>query len=197
MGKDPLDGETRSFPDIAKHLHEAGIGWVAIGDENMGEGSLREHAAMEPRFRNAKVDPQPQLRPHPRDQPQEAGPAAADVRRPGHLRPDRRGRHDQRPRPGRPRPRRARALHDPQARRHHHRVRGQPDLQPRADRVVQGRRRAEHHPPEAARLAWRSVLAGAAVRPRRSRRPCRRGRSGGAPPRSGSASCAPRRGAGR
>jgi aconitate hydratase len=54
-GKDPLDGETRSFPDIAKRLHEKGIGWVAIGDENMGEGSSREHAAMEPRFRNAKV----------------------------------------------------------------------------------------------------------------------------------------------
>jgi aconitate hydratase len=54
-GKDPIDGETRPFPEIAKRLHEAGIGWVAIGDENMGEGSSREHAAMEPRFRNAKV----------------------------------------------------------------------------------------------------------------------------------------------
>jgi aconitate hydratase len=54
-GKDPLDGETRPFPEIAKRLHEAGVGWVAIGDENMGEGSSREHAAMEPRFRNAKV----------------------------------------------------------------------------------------------------------------------------------------------
>src|SRR3546814_2922223 len=52
---DPLDGETRSYPDIAKHLHEEGVGWVAIGDENMGEGSSREHAAMEPRFRNGKV----------------------------------------------------------------------------------------------------------------------------------------------
>ena len=29
--------------------------WVAIGDENYGEGSSREHAAMEPRFRGAKV----------------------------------------------------------------------------------------------------------------------------------------------
>ena len=28
---------------------------MAIGDENMGEGSSREHAAMEPRFRNGKV----------------------------------------------------------------------------------------------------------------------------------------------
>lgn len=54
-GKDPLDGQTRPFPEIAKRLHEAGIGWVAIGDENMGEGSSREHAAMEPRFRNGKV----------------------------------------------------------------------------------------------------------------------------------------------
>ncbi|MEO6989789.1 MAG: aconitate hydratase, partial [Aquihabitans sp.] len=54
-GKDPLDGETRAFPDIAKHLHEAGVSWVAVGDENYGEGSSREHAAMEPRFRGAKV----------------------------------------------------------------------------------------------------------------------------------------------
>ncbi len=50
-GKDPLDGETKSFPEITKHLHEAGQAWVAVGDENYGEGSSREHAAMEPRFR--------------------------------------------------------------------------------------------------------------------------------------------------
>jgi aconitate hydratase len=54
-GKDQLDGITKPFPDIAKHYHEAGVGWVAIGDENYGEGSSREHAAMEPRFRNAKA----------------------------------------------------------------------------------------------------------------------------------------------
>lgn len=52
-GKDPLDGVTKSYPDIAKHLHEAGVQWIAIGDENYGEGSSREHAAMEPRFRGA------------------------------------------------------------------------------------------------------------------------------------------------
>ncbi len=50
-GKDQLDGSTRSYPDIAKHYHEAGQHWVAVGDENWGEGSSREHAAMEPRFR--------------------------------------------------------------------------------------------------------------------------------------------------
>jgi aconitate hydratase len=54
-GKDQLDGETKTFPDIAKHYAESGQGWVAIGDENYGEGSSREHAAMEPRFRNGKA----------------------------------------------------------------------------------------------------------------------------------------------
>jgi len=54
-GIDQLDGQTKSLPDIAKHYHEAGVGWVAVGDENYGEGSSREHAAMEPRFRNAKA----------------------------------------------------------------------------------------------------------------------------------------------
>jgi aconitate hydratase len=54
-GKDQLDGQTKSLPDIAKHYHQAGVAWVAIGDQNYGEGSSREHAAMEPRFRNGKV----------------------------------------------------------------------------------------------------------------------------------------------
>ena len=54
-GKDQLDGSTRSYPDIAKHYHEAGQPWVAVGDENWGEGSSREHAAMEPRFRGCKA----------------------------------------------------------------------------------------------------------------------------------------------
>ena len=54
-GKDQLDGTTKPFPDIARHYHEAGQAWVAVGDENWGEGSSREHAAMEPRFRGAKA----------------------------------------------------------------------------------------------------------------------------------------------
>jgi aconitate hydratase len=54
-GKDQLDGQTRPFPEIARHYHEAGQPWVAVGDENWGEGSSREHAAMEPRFRGAKA----------------------------------------------------------------------------------------------------------------------------------------------
>jgi aconitate hydratase len=54
-GKDQLDGQVKPFPDIARHYHEAGQPWIAIGDQNYGEGSSREHAAMEPRFRNGKV----------------------------------------------------------------------------------------------------------------------------------------------
>ncbi|GAC1534782.1 MAG: aconitate hydratase [Acidimicrobiales bacterium] len=54
-GTDPLDGQRRTFPDIARHLGELGVEWVAVGDENYGEGSSREHAAMEPRFRHGRV----------------------------------------------------------------------------------------------------------------------------------------------
>lgn len=54
-GVDVTDGATRSYPEIAKRYGEAGIAWVAIGDRNYGEGSSREHAAMEPRFRGGVV----------------------------------------------------------------------------------------------------------------------------------------------
>ena len=51
LAVDPSDGATKTYPEIAKSLHEQGINWVFIGEENVGEGSSREHAAMEPRFR--------------------------------------------------------------------------------------------------------------------------------------------------
>jgi len=51
LALDPSDGSTKSYPEIAKSLHEKNINWVFIGEENVGEGSSREHAAMEPRFR--------------------------------------------------------------------------------------------------------------------------------------------------
>lgn len=54
-GRSQLDGSVKPFPELAKDYHEAGLRWVVIGDENMGEGSSREHAAMEPRFRNGVV----------------------------------------------------------------------------------------------------------------------------------------------
>jgi aconitate hydratase len=54
-GKDQIDGQTRPFPEIARRYHEAAQSWVAVGDENWGEGSSREHAAMEPRFRGCRA----------------------------------------------------------------------------------------------------------------------------------------------
>jgi len=54
-GRDITDGARRSYPDIAKNYSREGIRWCAIGDRNYGEGSSREHAAMEPRFRGGVV----------------------------------------------------------------------------------------------------------------------------------------------
>ena len=54
-GKDFRDGSVDSYPNLAKKYSEAGIRWTAIGDRNYGEGSSREHAAMEPRFRGGVV----------------------------------------------------------------------------------------------------------------------------------------------
>jgi len=47
--KDQLTGKYKSVPEVARHYKAEGIGWVVVGDENYGEGSSREHAAMEPR----------------------------------------------------------------------------------------------------------------------------------------------------
>lgn len=38
-----------AVPQTARDYKAAGIRWVVIGDENYGEGSSREHAALEPR----------------------------------------------------------------------------------------------------------------------------------------------------
>jgi len=54
-GWDIIDGQTRTYPEIARHYGDNKIQWCAIGDQNYGEGSSREHAAMEPRFRGAVV----------------------------------------------------------------------------------------------------------------------------------------------
>ncbi len=48
--KNIFTGETKTIPEVARDYKKHGHGWVVIGDENYGEGSSREHAAMEPRF---------------------------------------------------------------------------------------------------------------------------------------------------
>ncbi|HVV03104.1 MAG TPA: aconitate hydratase [Puia sp.] len=47
--KNALTGEYGPVPATARAYKAAGIGSVVVGDENYGEGSSREHAAMEPR----------------------------------------------------------------------------------------------------------------------------------------------------
>lgn len=47
--KNQLNGEYGSVPATARAYKAAGIGSIVVGDENYGEGSSREHAAMEPR----------------------------------------------------------------------------------------------------------------------------------------------------
>src|SRR5262249_14340550 len=47
--KNQLSGEYGPVPATARAYKAAGIGSVVVGDENYGEGSSREHAAMEPR----------------------------------------------------------------------------------------------------------------------------------------------------
>ena len=44
-----LTGEYGTVPDTARSYKKLGIGSIVVGDENYGEGSSREHAAMEPR----------------------------------------------------------------------------------------------------------------------------------------------------
>jgi len=53
-GRDLLSGDaSRPFPEIARHYKSEGLRWVVVGDENYGEGSSREHAAMSPRLLGA------------------------------------------------------------------------------------------------------------------------------------------------
>ena len=54
-GLDRSDYQVRPYPEVAKNYKKMQVQWCAIGDQNYGEGSSREHAAMEPRYRGACV----------------------------------------------------------------------------------------------------------------------------------------------
>jgi aconitate hydratase len=54
--RNPLTGEQgQAVPAVARALKAAGRKWIVVGDENYGEGSSREHAAMSPRHLGAAV----------------------------------------------------------------------------------------------------------------------------------------------
>lgn len=53
--KNQLNGEYNTVPNTQRAYKAAGIGTIVVGDENYGEGSSREHAAMEPRHLGVRV----------------------------------------------------------------------------------------------------------------------------------------------
>jgi len=53
--KNQLTGEYAAVPDVQRAYKNKGIGTIVVGDENYGEGSSREHAAMEPRHLGVKA----------------------------------------------------------------------------------------------------------------------------------------------
>ena len=50
-----VSGKYEPVPVVARFYKASGLGSVVVGEENFGEGSSREHAAMEPRFLNIKA----------------------------------------------------------------------------------------------------------------------------------------------
>ncbi len=55
QAKNQFTGEYKQVHEVARDYKTQGIGWIVVGDENYGEGSSREHAAMEPRFLGGKA----------------------------------------------------------------------------------------------------------------------------------------------
>jgi len=53
--KNQLTGVYGEVPAVQRDYKANGIGTIVVGDENYGEGSSREHAAMEPRFLGARA----------------------------------------------------------------------------------------------------------------------------------------------
>ena len=53
--KNQLTGEYDSVPNVQRDYKANGISTIVVGDHNYGEGSSREHAAMEPRHLGVKV----------------------------------------------------------------------------------------------------------------------------------------------
>jgi aconitate hydratase len=53
--KNQLTGEFGEVPATARAYKAAGVSSIVVGDENYGEGSSREHAAMEPRFLGVSI----------------------------------------------------------------------------------------------------------------------------------------------
>ena len=53
--KNQIDGSYGEVPDVQRQYRSKNIPTIVVGDENYGEGSSREHAAMEPRYLGVRV----------------------------------------------------------------------------------------------------------------------------------------------
>jgi homoaconitase len=49
------DGSSTSIPDLAKRWRDAGTSWLVVAEHNYGEGSAREHAALQPRYLGGRI----------------------------------------------------------------------------------------------------------------------------------------------
>ncbi|KAK4453832.1 putative aconitate hydratase mitochondrial precursor [Podospora aff. communis PSN243] len=50
-----LDGSKHTIPDLARKWKDEGRPWLVVAEHNYGEGSAREHAALQPRYLGARV----------------------------------------------------------------------------------------------------------------------------------------------
>ncbi|KAJ3035824.1 aconitate hydratase [Rhizophlyctis rosea] len=53
--KNELNGEDGSIPDVARYYKSKNVPWIVVADSNYGEGSAREHAALQPRYLGGKA----------------------------------------------------------------------------------------------------------------------------------------------
>lgn len=50
-----VDGSTSSIPELAQRWKDQGLEWLVVAEDNYGEGSAREHAALQPRYLGGRV----------------------------------------------------------------------------------------------------------------------------------------------
>jgi aconitate hydratase len=50
-----ITGKEGTIPEVAKQYKRSNVSWIVIADENYGEGSAREHAALQPRYLGCKA----------------------------------------------------------------------------------------------------------------------------------------------
>ncbi|KAI0612824.1 Aconitate hydratase mitochondrial [Pyrenophora tritici-repentis] len=50
-----IDGKTSSIPELAKRWRDQGVEWLVVAEHNYGEGSAREHAALQPRYLGGRI----------------------------------------------------------------------------------------------------------------------------------------------